>query len=639
MRLFTRLALFFPLGLVWLASAPGTAAPPEGRIRTDGSRTGLSSSIIPPDSVTAAYPLCDKRDRFLRDQKSAMPSLRPTGLGRRDYLRVIEGQVKAMRQYQDDRGRIIDPVEKVEKYYATPCYAHSVAVLAASGHNADRELLESGMKAMDVSVADMAGATAAGGHGDFYTWPVMLALDLFADAAPPQRLAGWKKQLAAIEPEKLYRAGPESANWNIVNLSGEYLRALAGMTGMEYVETCLAAQLQHFTPLGMYDEHGHPLPYDHFPRHYLAGVLAKGYCGASQAAYRDLLWKGAWTSLFIQSPSGELPTGYRSSQHIWNEAEQAVTFEIYAGHLAREGRLDEAGAFKRAARLSLASIRRWIRPDGSGYVVKNRYPIHARHGYESYTAHTCYNMLASSMLAQAWQFADESVEERPSPADVGGFAVPILDPFHKVFAGAGGTYVEYDTSGDHVYNPTGLIRVHVKGGHAQLGPSDGCAPKYSGPGVNLATGPEWEDDAGWHRLAAMNPPAPKVEILEETLEKVRFRVTYDVQTEHRAELVETIAVEPTGVTVEDQISGEAVRAMRVNYPMLVFDGLAQTTVDLHGNRLALKLDDLGVGFQVLQPEDVELHRTGETFAHRNGHVERVVADVPGRRTVYRITAD
>jgi len=52
-RLFTRLALFFPLGLVWLASAPGTAAPPEGRIRTDGSRTGLSSSIIPPDSVTA----------------------------------------------------------------------------------------------------------------------------------------------------------------------------------------------------------------------------------------------------------------------------------------------------------------------------------------------------------------------------------------------------------------------------------------------------------------------------------------------------------------------------------------------------------------------------------------------------------
>jgi hypothetical protein len=38
-----------------------------------------------------------------------------------------------MRAYQDPEGRIIDPVKKAEKYYATPSYAHAVAVLAHSG--------------------------------------------------------------------------------------------------------------------------------------------------------------------------------------------------------------------------------------------------------------------------------------------------------------------------------------------------------------------------------------------------------------------------------------------------------------------------------------------------------------------------
>ena len=72
-------------------------------------------------------------------------------------MEVIEGQVKVMRTYQNTDGRIIDPVDKQEKYYATPCYAHCVAALAAGGRRPDRNLLESGMKAMDIAVADMAG--------------------------------------------------------------------------------------------------------------------------------------------------------------------------------------------------------------------------------------------------------------------------------------------------------------------------------------------------------------------------------------------------------------------------------------------------------------------------------------------------
>ena len=156
------------------------------------------------------------------------------------------------------------------------------------------------------------------------------------------------------------------------------------------------------------------------------------------------------------------------------------------------------------------SIKQWIRPDGSGFIVKNRYPIEARHGYEGYSAHTCYNMLACSMLAQAWQFADDSVAEKPAPADTGGFVIPILDPFHKIFANAGGTYVEYDTQGDHKYNPTGLLRIHVKGGHPQLGPSDGCAPLYSGAGRQRRhrpgmAGPPTANGDRWPNSARPNP--------------------------------------------------------------------------------------------------------------------------------------
>ncbi|MHC4799112.1 MAG: LamG domain-containing protein, partial [Planctomycetota bacterium] len=499
----------------------------QGTIPLHQEAEFLPPAVLADAEVSATtHPLHDKINLFGRRQGD-FESFKPTGLSREDYLQVIAGQVRVMRGYQNAAGRIVDPVRREEVYYATPCFTHCVAALVASGHDRDPKLLESGMKAMDAAVRDMARGEARNGHGDFYTYPVMMAYALYSKVVPPERLAEWRNKLKQIDRAKLYRARSSGNNWNVVNLSGEYLRAVQGFTGMDYTENCLVVQLPHFTELGMYDEHGHPLPYDHFPRHYLAGILHKGYRGKSFGIYRDLLWKGAWVSLFMQSPFGELPTGYRSSHHIWNEAESAVTYEIYASHYARAGREAEAGAFKRAAMLSLACIKNWIRPDGSGYIVKNRYPIEARHGYEVYSAHANYNMLACSMLSAAWEFADDSIAEKPCPADIGGFVVPILKPYHKVFANTGGTYVEYDTNGDHIYNPTGLIRVHVKGGHPQLGPSDGCAPKYSGNNVNLSIGPAWEDHNGeWHRLADISPTVQKVEILEESPQRAKFRIVY-----------------------------------------------------------------------------------------------------------------
>lgn len=590
------------------------------------------------------HPLAPRLTAFLERQQAAR-GFEPTGLQRGDYLRVIEGQVQAMRQYQNAEGRIVDPVQGAEFAFATPCYAHAVAALAAGGRLLDASMLESGMRAMDAATADMASGKAPDGHGDFFTYPAVLSLRLYETVAPPARLAVWRKNIAALDRAKLYRSNkPGGNNWNIVNSAGEFLRSLEGMTGPEYTDECLQAHLKDFSPLGMFNETGNPLAYDHFSRYFLGGMLHLGYRGARFEDYRGLIWKGAWTSLFTQSPAGELPAGYRSAHHIWNEAQAAGIYEVYARDYALAGKMAEAGAFRRAAMLSLRSILRWIRPDGSGFIVKNRFPPEARHGYESYSRHTTYNLLACSMLAAAWQIALDDIAERPAPADLGGYVLPVLEPFHKVFASAAGSYVEYDTRGDHVYNPTGLIRVHLRGVNPQLGPSDGCASKFSGEGMDLAVGPAWRDAKGeWQSLAAMSPGPPRVEVLAESPDRAAFRVDFaSMKTRQGQDLPvrvrETITAKPGYVLLETNVEGKDVRQLRITYPMLVFDGLERTAVELQGSAAVLKAREGGVRFEILEPRGVRLSRTGKELGHRNGIAEALTADVNDSRAVCRISA-
>ena len=305
---------------------------------TGGTPLLPPSSIAPGRLPAEAHLLSADINTFLARQE-ATPGFSPTGFKREDYLRVIEGQVKAMRGYQNPEGRIIDPVEKAEKYYATPCYAHAVAVLAHSGYSKDAGLIESGMKALDVATADMASGKAPDKHGDFFTWPVMFAFELFQAHASAERRADWERKLRAVDPKKLYARvcrRRTTGAWSISPASscatGAASPALITLSprwpGRSRISPNSACMMSR----------GNPFPYDHFSRHYLAGMLERGYAGTHQPGLRELLWRAAWVSLFIQSPNGEMPTGYRSSHHIWNEAEQCVTFELYASAYAKAGR-------------------------------------------------------------------------------------------------------------------------------------------------------------------------------------------------------------------------------------------------------------------------------------------------------------
>lgn len=647
--------------------------------------------MLPPQAFRSGHltirdhPLFERMNNFSVAQHSK--EIEPTGLDRQDYIRIIAGQVKAFFPLQNEEGRIIDPAEEKrdngngtqrvhthgtmiidqtagkEYYYSTPCYAHSVAALVKAGYPLDQKIVESGMKALDVALADMAAAQAPDAHGDFFTWPLVFAIEGFENVATQNRKEHWQSLLAQIEPSKAYfkyeppidptnrtdfyhRYRPGwTNNWNLKNTAGEFVRHQHVNQGLKYVDDMLTLHLANFNDFGMFNENGNPFAYDLFARLGVVGMLQRGYDSFLHGSYRDLMWRGAWTSLFMQSPFGELPTGFRSSHHIWNEAQQAVVFEIYASAYAEAGLMEQAGAFKRAARLALSSVADWIRPDGSGYIVKNRFPAETRWGYDAYSRHTTYNLLATSMLAQAWLFANEDIPEKPSPADVGGFVFEI-PAFRKIFANANGNHIIYDTRGDHIYNPTGLIRIHLRKGNPQLGPSDGTAKNRTAFALggyflditearNRAVGPMWKDNSGqWHALADLHG-SHKMTIIEQNPRKASFRIEYPGNTT----VIQYITITPEGVVVEDRVEGDAVQQVRSVFPALIFDGEQDVKREMTENGFTLSLRGATHEIRILNEDKAIITPEGIILANNNGRIEPILIEIPGSKSIrYMISA-
>jgi hypothetical protein len=122
-------------------------------------------------------------------------------------------------------------------------------------------------------------------------------------------------------------------------------------------------------------------------------LLREGYNGSAAPLITALMARAAWSHLLMQSPLGEIPTGGRSSQHQWNEAVSALAYEINAEWAREAGDARAACAFKRAARLSLASVRRWVNAAGDLQIVKNHVDPALRWGYEGYSFQAQYNLL------------------------------------------------------------------------------------------------------------------------------------------------------------------------------------------------------------------------------------------------------
>ena len=616
--------------------------------------SGVAGTLLPPrwaalDGVqgdSTAFPLEAAVSAYRRAAAAGARGFTSTGLGRDAYLRIIGGIVRFFATAQDERGAIVDPYEGKERQYSTPAFALAGATLCAA--RPDPTLLAAVVRAMQASCADLADGKAADGHADFFTVLLMHADRTLAPLAGEAASAAWRRDLARIIPEKIYRRQPTEKtinNWNLVALAGEWMRTRAGLGASDaWIEASLQRQMPLFTECGMYRDPNDPMAYDHFARLWALDVMDEGYRGGHAAELETILERGAWASLLMQSPWGELPCGGRSAHHQWNEAEQAVTFESFARRFAARGDRVAAGACKRAARLSIRSIGRWVRPSGELWIVKNRMDPRLRHGYESYSFHSQYNLLTAAMLAIAWARADDTIAEGPCPAETGGFVVALQPAFHKVIANAGGTYVEIDTGADAHYNPTGLLRIH----HRDVPPetlSDGvsAAAGYtvpSKPDRSMALGPAWRDRAGtWHALAEhagadLDPPG--FTVLGATAAHVEFEIVYRGRLRGGATaVVEHVTITPGRVDISHRVEGD-VAAVRQVWPFLSTDGADPSTVSLRNATARVTRGGGTLHFTAVTP-GAAVSRLGVSLPGRNGLMDGCAAETAERTMTSRVT--
>ncbi len=469
----------------------------------------------------------------------------------------------------------------------------------------------------------------------------------------------WRQLFFSLVPEKTYRDTGGRGNWNLVHVAGEWMRRKDGLVapGQEaaqaaYLERSLTRQKQSgaYTAMGMYHDANAPLAYDAFPRLWLEDMLADGaYAGPHLAHLREFLTTGGLSTLLLLSPSGEWASGGRSAHHQWNEAQVAVICEINARRWKEWGRPDVAGAFKRAARLALASVRRWQRPSGELWIVKNRAEPARRHGFEGYSFHSQYNLLAMAMLAIAYERADDGIEERLTPSEKGGYVFDLRDTFHKVCASAGGTYVLIDTGADTHYDSTGLLRIHKAGvalspysgnsaGHRWYGPATDAAKVGMSPGIvwKESGGDKWRSLADFQnaKFAAKDNKAATVapvdlSVLLQRAERVVFTVRYGLQGEGARPLEEKYSVTASGVEVVTQVGGAtAPAATRVLFPVLVSDGAKDTRISLSGSRATIYHAGTALTWEVVSPQGARLALEGPRVPTHNGYVQALVADLP-----------
>jgi hypothetical protein len=630
-----------------------------------GSKTG---------SIKGSYPLEGRVKKFLRNQ-GKFTGFAQTGLAKQDYLKAVDGVVRFFSEHQDENGAIIDPYEKKERQYSTPAFALCAAVLYVSGHRREPELLNQAMRAMDWATETLVEGNAADGHGDFFTVKLMYAYRLLQETAPEERLENWANFFKRLEPDRSYRSTlnryppPKVHNWNLVGSSGEFLRYRLGFAAdNSFAGRHLPLHNSRMTLHGMYVDPHNPLAYDLFGRYHLLLMLINGYDGPGREEAEEFSRRGAWTSLFIQSPCGELPCGYRSSHHQWNEALECAVFEVYAKRFGEIGRPEISGAFKRGAHLALESVRRWVRPSGEFWVVKNRHDPAERWGYEGYSFHSQYNLLAASMLAVAFLNADDEIEERPAPSDVGGFCFSLEDGkvedieaagFHKTFANCGGNYLEIERAGNHSYEPTGLVRIHRRSGQSALRGISNGSVHTAHYGKN-----DWSDadmpfthsicpgwlgpDGKWHKLADLGEKEilgrSSLKVLKETPELVEFTMTYDIRQQGCESISSHYRLTAEKLTVSYELSGD-INQIRSYFTFLASDGQNSAEVDVDKSSLSTVINSVRQTFRIIEPRDrVQLvtslpRAEGRSWVEspfRDGSLGAAAFEAPGKTMTFEV---
>jgi hypothetical protein len=293
-------------------------------------------------------------------------------------------------------------------------------------------------------------------------------------------------------------------------------------------------------------------------------------------------------------------------------------------------------------------MKRWQRPSGELWIVKNRAEPETRLGYESYSAHSQYNLLPAAMLCMAYEHADDAIAERPIPAESGAYVFDLRETFHKVAAAAGGYYALIDTNGDPHYNATGLQRIHRAG--VALSPlSDSTAPESAygpkdAPKIAMAPGIRWRTstDAAdkWTSLASASAvkngiKSATLTVTEQTPARVGFELVYSLG-DKGAQVIEQYRIDADGVTGTSTLHGAGdLAATSVLFPALVNDGKEDTNIAIEPSRATIGLRGSKLTFEVTVPAGLPLKLVGPEVPSHNGYMQALAADLPDRQTEVR----
>jgi hypothetical protein len=475
------------------------------------------------ESLSGVNPIQDYIDAFKKE--SELNILEETGLSRDIYLDFAEARVRQFFPFQSEIGGILDPSDGKEHEYATASFAKAGAVLLANERCKDLEELI--LLAMDWACTCLGENRVPDDHADFTTHMLVRAYQLLTPMVDTRRSDGWRVNLSNVEPESFYcqtvRNFPDIRtirNWATYAMHGEMMRHSEGLTtSMSFIDKYLTPQMTRFTREGLYRDPNLPTAYDSAARQQLSGLIDAGYNGEWRVFLESQLRKGAQTMLFMQSTTGGTSSGGRSNQIIWNDLTFAYLCEREAAHYAKEGDLAWACIFKRAARKALGSILRWIEDPVEFRLLKNRFDSKLRNGWEFYAYYSTYSLYAAQIAVSCFESADESICEKATPADLGGYAVPI-ESFNRIYATTGpqqGAYhLVIDTAAQLGQDATGWVRLHRAVCPEESALSMGI-PGLSGnvhlnyfvakqiiprPHTPAAIGLTWRDGHGvWHRLA------------------------------------------------------------------------------------------------------------------------------------------
>jgi hypothetical protein len=441
-----------------------------------------------------------------------------------NYVDVLERIVAFFAVHQDGSGAIIDPFYMGEAQYSTPQFALAGATVTRFGRT--NAFLEPSIRSIDHCCRMIRDVTFIEGHNDFFVPTTIRACVLLRDMVSEDMFSRWEDDLSSNVAKDLYSG--ESNNWNTMAMTGEFMRVIYNMTGsLAFVEQCLEwNQLPRISQSGLYDDadarRNQPSTYDIFGRTHLTDLLLLGYSGRRATILRLLMEQGAKNSLMMMDPNGQLPTGGRTENHIWGDAVQIAFFEMWSVLFQKKGEAMLASQCKRAARLAFSSVLRWERETGDFWVVKNRFDLKERWGFEDYSFYANYNLCLAHMLAIARYWLDDNIGEELCPPEMGGYLTRIPEQSDKIVANALGHSIEVQGGRHDTNSYLGITRVARRGVDVRLSHAAGAPEGLPGP--------VWDDNHYALHLSSLNRDYCSWHLVPVlvTPTLVRFIITYRI---------------------------------------------------------------------------------------------------------------